>query len=191
MASKVTICNKALRRIGEGRVNNLDSPYNSVTEQDVSEIYDEALREVLSCGAFRFAVKTAPLGRLEAEPERHACVFGLPGDCIKPLYLHNPIGPNTPIPFELTSAGLEADEQQAHLVYVKLVEDPNSFDPLFISVLAWRVAAEFATSIGKPDMAAAAWQGYAAEMRVAQGVSAGASRKPSTVGRGTLNARNA
>ena len=191
MPTKGTSCNKALRRIGEGRVNNLDYPFNSALEQDLSEIYDEVVDEVLCSGAFRFAIKVRSLGALaDAESEEYDYVYAKPADCLKPLALVDPTQ-GAPLQFEETAQGLETDESPVSLRYVARVTDPALFDKLFVSALAWRIAAEVATSIGKPELAAQAWNGYRAEIRVAQGASSNAARKPNQDGMSTINARNA
>lgn len=154
MPSVVQICNIALTRIGQSQL------IDSLSEQSIAAqlcvLHYEACRdELLRDFPWPFAVRRVTLADLGTPPDGWSYRYRYPVDCIRALRVSTP-GIRQPthaqrVPFEVVHAeggrALLCDQSPAELVYVGRVEDTTYFDPLFVSALAWRLAAELAMGL--------------------------------------------
>lgn len=178
MASVVGICNIALTRIGQS------DPIVSLTEQSkAAELcslhYDACRDEVLRDFDWPFAEARVFLAAIGTPPTNWAYRYRYPNDCIKARRLSIPGNENPTadqrIPFQVIHANggkaIITNQPQAELVYTVKVEDTTYFDPLFVSALGWRLAAELAIGLQvRPENFRAADQQYQFAIGKAQAV---------------------
>ena len=72
------------------------------------------------------------------------CAYGLPSDFSRLLTFNSfpASAPNDT--FQIVGAQLYTDISEAVISYIRIVEDPNLFDPLFVDALVMRLAAKLA-----------------------------------------------
>ncbi|SNS15859.1 hypothetical protein [Pseudomonas segetis] len=176
MASVVQICNIALSRIGQTQF------IDSLTEQSkAAELcdlhYDACREEVLQAAPWPFAEARVYLADIGSPPVNWLYRYRYPTDCLQAQYISLPgmRMPSTELrpKFKVINASggraIVADMPQAELVYTVSVEDTTYFPPLFVSALAWRVAAELAMGLqARPENYAAAMQNYSRVIDQAQ-----------------------
>ena len=141
MASIVGICNIALGRAGiTDQIANID------TEQSVPALwckthYQDCLDRVLRDFPWGFATKTENLSQIDEG------VYLYPSDCLNVVSVD---GKND---FHIEMTGVGTNQRKiirtsgSEVKYVARVNDPNLFDSLFISTLAWLMASELSLSV--------------------------------------------
>lgn len=140
MASKVDICNSALRKLGVERINSLveDNSRAKVCNDRYEIIKDEMLRS----HPWKFAIKRDTLAILPTSPLFDwTSQFQLPSDCLRILKVNS----------EYTKWSQEGNkiltnENTCNIKYIARV-DESLFDSSFIEVLAFRLAVDMCYSI--------------------------------------------
>ena len=145
MATEVSICSNALRRLG-------DSPITSLTEDSergrlCNAFYEPSRDAILRSHTWNFAINRANLAKLSTAPVfEYANQFALPTDpfCLRVLKME----------FEdyefkienLAGQGrvLLTDEGEAKIIYIARVTDPSLFDSMFVDVLTAKLAVDLA-----------------------------------------------
>lgn len=179
MASVVQICNIALTRIGQSKL--IDSLAERSVAAEMCTLHYEACRdEVLRDFDWPFAEARVALAGIGQPPSNWTFRYRLPDNCLKARSIAVP-GTDYPtseqrIPFKVVYASggkaVVTNQEAAELIYTVKVEDSSYFDPLFVSALAWRLAAELAMPLtAKPDNYAAAMRNYKLAVSPAQAVS--------------------
>jgi len=148
MATEVSICSNALRRLG-------DSPITSLTEDSergrlCNAFYEPSRDAILRSHTWNFAINRANLAKLSTSPAfEYANQFALPTDpfCLRVLKME----------FEdyefkienLAGQGrvLLTDEGEAKIIYIARVTDPSLFDSMFVDVLTAKLAVDLAYPI--------------------------------------------
>lgn len=148
MATEVSICSNALRRLG-------DSPITSLTEDSergrlCNAFYEPSRDAILRSHTWNFAINRANLAKLSTAPAfEYANQFALPTDpfCLRVLKME----------FEdyefkienLAGQGrvLLTDEGEAKIIYIARVTDPSLFDSMFVDVLTAKLAVDLAYPI--------------------------------------------
>jgi len=148
MATEVSICSNALRRLG-------DSPITSLTEDSergrlCNAFYEPSRDAILRSHTWNFAINRANLAKLSTSPAfEYANQFALPTDpfCLRVLKME----------FEdyefkienLAEQGrvLLTDEGEAKIIYIARVTDPSLFDSMFVDVLTAKLAVDLAYPI--------------------------------------------
>lgn len=141
MTSIVAICNAALIRIGAEPISALDEPSKAarLCNSRYADLRDEVLRD----HPWNFALHRTSLAALAEMPAfGYARRFQLPADCLRVLSMAD-----KDARFQIEGRSLLTDEADAKILYVRRVEDPNAFDPLFANALSLRLAAELAYAI--------------------------------------------
>ena len=149
MASMVEICNLALSKAGI-----TDSIMNLDTEQSVPALWCKAnfapaRDEVLRDFPWNFATKNVVLSALDYDHPDGKKVYLYPSDCLnvldvsKTLFEIGVIGEGTNMRKVIITGA-----DNAQIKYIARVSDPNIFDPIFISALAWYLAGELSLSVG-------------------------------------------
>jgi hypothetical protein len=152
-ATEVSICNRALARIGiKNVVVDLDEDTPEATACNVQ--YAECRDVVLASFPWRFATKRQELVAIE-DGERDGWAYGytLPSDFLSMIHVWS--GARNPTPdkriefaLELNDAGtklmLLTDEVDASISYVAKVTAAATFPPLFRDALSWLIASELA-----------------------------------------------
>ncbi len=138
-----TICNLALAKVGDLAITSLDDPtpegrfcklFYTPTEQEVFRLHD-----------WNWATSFAKLSQIAPDPEfAWKYAFGLPTDFVR-LLTFNAFEPAMPVnPYQIVGDQLYTDESTAVISYIRKVEDPNLFDPLFVEALVKRLGAKLA-----------------------------------------------
>jgi len=141
-ASKVSICNAALDRIGAPPIAALDE--DTKRARTMAVVYDLVLDLVLAEAAWPFALKRASLARsADAPAYGYAYAYQLPTDFISLESMAD--GPG--LDYQIEGNQIVTDAESVRLRYVRRVADPNLFPPSFVDLLALRLAAEIALTI--------------------------------------------
>lgn len=171
MAGSVTeIVNRALDLIGQDPIGSIDD--DTRTAGLCARTYPPLRDAVLRLHPWNFALVRASLPALTSAPAwgfRYA--YQLPAACVRLIRL-NIADPRTP--YQVESGQLLTDvSPPLGVLYVRRVEEPASFDPLFETVLAYALARDLARTIAnsgamREDMA----KSFEAALREARGVDA-------------------
>lgn len=168
MASVVQICNMALTRIGQNQLI-LSIDEQSQAAELCSLHYEDARDAVLRDFDWPFAEARVYLADIGSPPMNWCYRYRYPTNCIKARRIAIPGNENPRAdertPFKIIHAdggrAIVTNQSQAELVYTVKVEDTTYFDPLFVSALAWRLAAEIAMGLqARPENYQAAQQQY-------------------------------
>lgn len=185
MTSEVSICNMALSRAGVNQT--IASLSDQTTLADGCSLwYGQCRDEILRMYPWTFAMRSVALAAVAGDPPPGWLYhYRYPSDCLR-IYavmttdgLRSTVGVATietmlavqqyiprPVPFSLMSDDsgrlVVTDLEDAYVLYTKKITDPNQFDPLFISMLSWRITMELVVWLGAADrIAARAERGYA------------------------------
>ena len=144
MASKVSIANRALSKLGEDRILLLTD--NNKAARTINQMYDDVVDAELRRHNWKFALKRSSLPALADAPAwGFSFQYPLPADFIK-LVQVNEFYARTNSQQALWSVerGLILTNLSAPLKvrYVWRVDNPGLFDPLFVEALACRLAME-------------------------------------------------
>lgn len=162
MASKVDICNMALRHCGAGQsISNLEAE-TSEAALACKLFYDQALGELLDAFPWPFAKKITALALIEDDPnDEWGHSYALPSDCSNPIRILSGVRNDTPesaIRFLIGSDAsgvsiLYCDLDDAELEYVFFHDDPVRYPPPFVKALAYLLATYLAPSLAKTEIA--------------------------------------
>lgn len=141
MASKIDICNYALKRCGGNTIISLSD--NTESGRLANLYYDQTRRELLREFQWAFAKKRANLTLLTSTPVMdYDYEFQLPSDCLRVLFL-NQKRDN----YEIEGRKLLSDNNQASILYISDVEEEGQFDPLFVKALSYNLATKFSWAL--------------------------------------------
>lgn len=180
MATEVSICNRALSRIGLRGISAFTDSSKEAVECKLH--YDDARNTVLEDFDWGFARKRQVLAVLTETYTGWDYAYQLPSGYIMARKLIDETGTYSgtsldaelenyvqvgKVKFEIISNDtgsrpiLLTNQESAELSYTAEITDVNAFSPLFIDALAWRLAGELAMSLkGKPDLQIAMLQIY-------------------------------
>jgi len=145
MATEVSICANALRRLG-------DDPIVSLTDDTerarlCNAFYSEARDEVLRSHPWNFAITRQQLSQLSATPlYQYSYQYALPTDpfCLRVLEMEY-----SDYVFKIehlagTGRVLLTDEGTAKIIYIARITDTAQFDSLFIDTLTAKLSVDLA-----------------------------------------------
>jgi len=140
MASKTSICNIAVSRLGQTQITSLTD--NTDKKARLCNVFFDHLRDTLLQEQWwSFATKRETLSQLVATPDSEFdYYYQLPSDCITPRYLVDDT-----IEYRIEGDRLATDESTAsnvELVYTKRETDTAKFTAHFSDLLAYRIALE-------------------------------------------------
>lgn len=164
MASVIDICNMALSRIGNSqRINALDEA--SIQAEQCSLFYEPARDFVLRDFAWSFARAYASLAEVADNPDPgYPYAYAIPTDCLKIRQIVNPAFPAwygsafddcvrrpnvQAIAYRVMGRTLATTVSPVTLEYTQQVTNPEYFDPMFVSALAWRLGSQIAPAVAK------------------------------------------
>jgi hypothetical protein len=144
MASKTSICNKALRKLSKDNIIDIDTD----TTQEARlcrAAYDEVLEEVLRDYNWNFAIYRQALNEDTSNPPSYGFSrrFVLP---TLPKFLKL-ISVKDNIDYKMEGNTLLTNEEAVSIAFVGLVDDPNKYDAIFTQALSARLASEIAYSL--------------------------------------------
>jgi hypothetical protein len=136
----ITLCNRALIRIGAAPITSLS---DGTAESEIAAVLYGSVRDaLLSSYGWSFATTQAPLTQLVIPPVAdYAYAFALPNDFLRALSAGSGTksrGAN----FRISGGALHTNVSAMTLNYIALV-DESAFPPYFAQALAARLAAEF------------------------------------------------
>ena len=145
MATEVSICSNALRRLG-------DDPITSLTDDTerarlCNSFYTDTRDAVLRLHPWNFAITRASLAKLSTAPAYgFANQFSLPTNpyCLRVLGMEY-----EDYIFKVENVAthgrvLLTDEATANIIYVARITDTNLFDAMFVDVLTQKLAVDLA-----------------------------------------------
>ena len=145
MATEVSICANALRRLG-------DDPIVSLTDDTerarlCNAFYSEARDDVLRSHPWNFAITRQQLSQLSATPlYQYSYQYALPTDpfCLRVLEMEY-----SDYVFKIehlagTGRVLLTDEGTAKIIYIARITDTAQIDPLFIDTLTAKMSVDLA-----------------------------------------------
>ena len=137
MPSAVDICNRALSRVGEGRITSLTDGTKQARACDSA--YSHVRDEVLRAHPWNSAITRASLAKLSSSPSfGYDDEYQLPADCLRVVEVYD-----TTLPWVVEGKKLLSDEgSPLSIRYVKREEDPNQWDSLLVSAVSARLALE-------------------------------------------------
>jgi hypothetical protein len=140
------ICNMALSRLGEPRISDIDE--NTPRAISCRAHFDVVRDSLLRSHPWNFAVSRALLTQSATAP-----VFGfdfayaLPSDFLRLMTLNGIQADMCVSDFTLESGQLLTYADEAKITYVRRVIDPTAYDPIFLEVLAFRLASAVAMDV--------------------------------------------
>jgi len=147
MASQVEIINVALSRIGANEITSLTE---GTTEQKVAvNLWDVARQATLRDHPWNFAISEVELAQLSSTTSYNfEYSYQLPADCLRLIAVYDNVN------FKVFGRKIYTDSNSCWIKYVKDVKDVNTWDTLFIDVMAQRLAAEMAYTLTKSQAVA-------------------------------------
>lgn len=157
---KTDIANLTLVRLGVSKkLGNVDTD-NSVESRTILSVFDAERDYILRDFAWPFATAYATLALVVGSsdaPVNYDWIFayGYPTDCWKVRRIVTPAGQRDTHPprFKIgrgTSGRLIYTNQDlAQIEYTVKVTDPDEFDPIFASALAWRIGMSVAAPLSR------------------------------------------
>jgi hypothetical protein len=154
MATEAGICNSALSKLGNNRINSLTE--GTTAANLCLEQYGKLRDHLLRSHDWNFAASRVKLAQFSSTPAfGYNFQYALPSDWMRTISVHpgdRRKGHVTDYATESTEAEgrvLRTDCPDVHLRYVRKVGDPNVMDPAFREALAWRLAMELAVPLAK------------------------------------------
>lgn len=145
MASEVDIANRALLKVHANPISRLRPPEDSEESQACFTVYDQLLDEVLAAHPWNFAIKQVALNKLDVTPiDEFTFAYQLPNDCLRVLRIQKD---KYRYRYKIKGDQLHTDLDGVKIEYISRVLDTTKFDPMFVSTLAIRIAAELAYPI--------------------------------------------
>ncbi len=144
MASAVSVCNRALQKLGADRITSLteDTP----VARECNACYEPLLEAELRAHPWNFAVKRAMLAAdSDAPPFGYSLQYTLPVDFLR--LLHNEEY-GADLDYKIEGDKILCDmPSPLNIRYIARVNDHNLFDALFAEAFATRMAFEMAEKI--------------------------------------------
>lgn len=136
MASEVSICNRALQKLGAARITSLTD--NSVNARACNNAYFDVRDATLRSHTWAFSVKRAVLASSTTAPAHtFDYAYPLPSDCLRLL------SPDlNDVDWQIEDNCILTNIEGCEIRYVSRVEDPNKMDSLFREVVASALAME-------------------------------------------------
>lgn len=185
MASKITICNRALSKLGADRITSLDD--DNKAARAMKSAFDFVRDAELRAHVWNFSVKRAELAALATVPVwGYSYEYALPTDFlmlleIRDLYPASNAQDYRTVPaplWQMEGGTLKTDaEAPLYIRYVAQITDTVLYDASFSEALACRLAAECAEEITESSgKVQTAWKLY--ERAVLEALRADAIEQP-------------
>lgn len=141
--SNIDICNIALNHVGHSEIRD----YTETNGPQCKAFYDFDRRWLLNRYDWSFARRRKLLQSLVTPNNDTVYTFGyqIPSDCLAPRFLEP--GGNK-VTWEVYSDEIHTDLDCAYLVYTEDLTNTEKFSPLFVDLLALKIASKLAQSLG-------------------------------------------
>lgn len=145
MASKVSIANRALTKLGEDRILLLSD--DTKPARTLNSMFDDVRDAEIRRHRWKFAIKRGSLVALAAAPAwGYALQYPLPADYLGLVQVgarYVRASDKSPAPWSVEGRSILTNIGAPLLIrYMARIEDPTFFDPLFVEVLACKLAYE-------------------------------------------------
>lgn len=137
--TETQIANRALSLLGEPSIASLDD--GTAVSRVIGLHYEQVRDALLQSHPWDFVIARADLSRASSGP-----VFGwsnsypLPSDCLRVLSFNGQDVTQSLGTFAIESGNLNTEAQEVSIVYVRRSQNLAGADPLFLEVLAYRLA---------------------------------------------------
>jgi len=144
--NETKICNMALGRLGEKRINDYENASESSTEAIHCRLnYAQTRDALLRSHWWRFARTRVQLSANTSSPDfEWSFAYDLPTDFlrmwIRPWEDNSQVQQNSRYSYSLEGKQLLSDLSSMYIRYIRRVTDVPTFDPLFIEVLVLQLA---------------------------------------------------
>lgn len=147
--SEVDICKRALIKVHAPLITSLTQDTEEAIQCNI--LYPQVRDEVLRAHFWNFAIKQATLQKLSETPDfEFNYKYALPSDYIRILRLRYRNDK-----YKIKSGELHTDRDGSQIEYVAKITDTTKFDPMFVTCLSLKLAAELSYSLaGSADRAA-------------------------------------
>lgn len=160
MATKVSICNRALASLGvRNRIASMSE--DSEPARKCNLILDSIIEEVLRAYPWNCATDRASLAQSSASPAfGYAYKYALPNDCLRVIGMEYEDSE-----YKIEGRFLLTDETEANIIYIKKIDDVNTLDILCRAAISARLAAELAIPLTNSNsIQEAMWQLYSGKL---------------------------
>jgi hypothetical protein len=145
VVSVVGLCNGGLRKLGASRITALSD--NSKNARLCNDAFEDVRDQVLAAHPWNFATDRVELGLLASTPlYGFSYQFQLPQDCLRVLQTEDNEG-DVSQEFKVEGRVLLTNATSCKILYIKRIEDPSQYSPLFVEVFEFRLAAELSYAI--------------------------------------------
>lgn len=139
--SWVSLCNRALARIGTGTIQSLTAENVNRENAKLCVLYlPEVVGSLMASFPWKFATRTAELARLDDAP-----VYPLPEGIARIIEV------SAPGDYKITSRGIETSTGPVVLTYVELPQDPSLIPPHVGKAISALLAFEVSASLVSND----------------------------------------
>jgi|TARA_R100000479_G_scaffold101938_1_gene50761 hypothetical protein len=145
MATEVSICSNALRRLGDDPITSLTD--DSERARLCNAFYEDARDACLRSHPWNFAITRASLTQLSDSPVYgYDYQFALPTDpyCLRVLAMEYEDYIFKVENFSTQGRVLLTDEETAKIIYIARITDTTLFDSLFVDTLITKLASDLA-----------------------------------------------
>lgn len=163
MATKVSICNRALASLGvKQRISSMSE--DSEPARKCNLILDDLIEEVIRAYPWNCAQDRVSCAQSASVPEfGYAYKYALPNDCLRVLQMENPDSE-----FKIEGRMLLTDESNCKILYLKKTDDVNVLDSLCRAAISARLSAELAIPLTNSNsVQEAMWKLYAGKLQEA------------------------
>lgn len=143
MASVVETCNRALTKLGQGRITSILD--DTKAAKACNAIYDSVRDNLFRMHAWNFLMTRVSLAPLSTTPSHeYLYEYQLPSDCIRIMDIYESEG----YPWVVEGRKIMTNQgTEIKIRYMKRDTDPNQYDSAFIGVLADYLAFELAEEL--------------------------------------------
>ena len=150
---KTSICNLALGHLGSKRIENITE---STAEAEVcNEFFDHARDSMLRLRDWNFARGRQKLPEVTAPAFGFGKAFGLPADFVAARAVNGKEAGTPGATFEIVGREIHTDLDSVELKYTRREGNTQIWDPVFVDVFSYELAALIAPSLlQEPQVAA-------------------------------------
>lgn len=168
VSSETEICNLALTRLGHSQIVTMDEGTKAAS---LCSLHYPICRDAtLRAHPWNFAIYRVTLA-LDATAPNHEFGYrhALPTDCLKVIRTGFEADGYTDVPYRIEGRYLLCDETVVTIEYIAKITDVAAFDPMFVDLLAQRLAAEIAVPLTDTQtLAKAMWDVYGMKLSEAR-----------------------
>jgi hypothetical protein len=148
MATPTDICNMAISRLGQPKINDIGE--NSAAAIACRDHFEPVRDALLRGHPWNFATVRADLAEGATPEYGWSRSFTLPDDFLRLNTVNGVEASRCEADYSLTFRTIYSNADTLQVTYVKQIEDTTLFDPLFVEAFVLKLAAAIAPSIADP-----------------------------------------